>query len=331
MPHRGHESTASSGCTTAAEQCSQRWSDLQDRQASTRARPGALRTHTTRRRWSRRSSISRDPTIDRLHGSTSERSSTSTCGQVASPTAGGCPSQCRAASVGAGEISQHEAPARRARSTSTSRACHVGDRSSWYDSSCSSMTTTAASPSHGAHAALRLPTTTSTPPAADAHSPGTCAADKPARRSLAASAFAARGDGCTAIVGPRCAACTTSGSGSENGDSRWTSFVGGPGDGRNARRRGGRWATIVGGDAAARNGRSRPAPHLIDAHRAMSTTSTDGPIDDHFAMGTSRPASTPARRSSSRSTTQPPTRRPCRTTRTSEPTATLPTNDSGTR
>ena len=46
--------------------------------------------------------------------------------------------------TGHGETSTHGTPARRARSTAISRACHVGEDSFWRPSSCSSNTTIAA-------------------------------------------------------------------------------------------------------------------------------------------------------------------------------------------
>ena len=110
-----------------------------------------------------------------VHGASRPRSTTSTIGQPARSSARDTVNsrpQPRASSVGAGETSTQGTPARRARSTTTSRACQVGARSSWRASSCSSSTTTAARPATGAHAAARAPITTSAPAAAEAQSRG---------------------------------------------------------------------------------------------------------------------------------------------------------------
>ena len=74
--------------------------------------------------------------------------------------------QCRAVTVGHGDTNTTGTSASRQRSTTTSRACQVGLLSLCNASSCSSITTAAAMPGHGAHAAVRVPITTSTPPAA---------------------------------------------------------------------------------------------------------------------------------------------------------------------
>ncbi len=133
-----------------------------------RARPGVLCTHTTVRSGWRRWAINGDVTSEVRHGSSRLRSTTSTIGHPArSASIDGFVSRPRAAespaTVGHGDTSTTGAPARRARSTTTSRACHVGLRSSCSASSCSSTTTTAARSGHGAHAADRAPMTTSTP------------------------------------------------------------------------------------------------------------------------------------------------------------------------
>ena len=69
------------------------------------------------------------------------------------PTGAAAPASCSASSVGTGLTSARRAPARAARSTATSRACHVGARSSWSASSPSSSTTTAARSGTGANTA----------------------------------------------------------------------------------------------------------------------------------------------------------------------------------
>ena len=183
-------------------------------------------------------------------------------------------------------------PARRDRSITTSRACHVGLRSSCSDSSCSSTTT--------AHRQIRtrcpgrtpradhdvdprrsqrpLPRHDSDPQAA----PGKCrghrlgAGDRrdddqrrvplvaPRRwrrraRSLAgAQALRHRQSRRSAARRPTelvgISACPCAGGGSA--------------------------VTLVGGLAATRNGRNRPAAHRIDAHSASSISAGSGPIDE---------------------------------------------------
>ncbi len=153
-----------------------------------RARPSVFCTHTTVCSSLRRWAINAGVTSDRFHGSSRPRSTTSTMGHpLRSSSIDGRRSRPPTASspltVGHGETSSTGTPARRPRSTATSRACHVGLRSSCRASSCSSTTTTAARSRHGAHAAARAPMTTSTPAAACAHSCGTSATARPARRS----------------------------------------------------------------------------------------------------------------------------------------------------
>ena len=237
-----------------------------------------------------------------FHGSSRLRSTTSTSGQLVPLVVDrpGAPSRSPTAAspttVGHGDTSSTGAPARRARSTTTSRACHVGLRSSCSASSCSSRTTTAARSGHGAHAATRDPMTTSTPAAAAAHSCGHTATLQPGP---------AQPDGVEA--GPV---------GRRHDDQRRPA----PGGGQQrpaARRRsagsaqhpapGGQQAGGVGarrfgparpcaGSAAARrrssagwpstrNGRSRPAAQRTDAHRASSITPAVGPRELTFAIG----------------------------------------------
>ena len=129
-------------CHSARTPCS----SLHARHASRRARPGVFSTQTTRRVGWRATSISRELRSEVIHGGSSVRSTMSTTGQPArSSDRDGSrtlrPAQASAPSDGAGDTSRHAIPIRRARSTATSRACHVGLRSSWSASSCSSSTT----------------------------------------------------------------------------------------------------------------------------------------------------------------------------------------------
>ena len=225
VPHRRHLRRSSSSSTTAASQRSHLVSSRHCRHASRRARPVVLLMHTTVRAGSRRCAMSSAVTSDRFHGSTSLRSMTSTIGQPArSRSRGGRVNgpHSSAVSVGHGDTSNNRAPARRHRSTSTSRACQVGEPSSWSASSCSSRTTAAAMPGHGAHAAVRPPITTSTPAAAAAQSSGISATDRPERRNRAASSIARSTDGTTTSDGPMAAALSTAGRGSLAGGSRST-------------------------------------------------------------------------------------------------------------
>ena len=162
MPHRRHTSRPSSSSPTAASQRSHRTRDRHARQARTRARPVMLLTQTTDRESSRSTSISADVRSERFHGSSLRRSTTVTIGQPArSRSRGGwttpaAPSVSTATNVGAGDTATIGTPARRHRSATTSRACHVGVRSSCSASSCSSITSAEAIPAHGIQAALRI-------------------------------------------------------------------------------------------------------------------------------------------------------------------------------
>ncbi len=327
---RGQTRVPSSDSATAASHRAHRASVRHVRQARIRARPGVLCTHTTVRSGLRRCLISGDVTSDVFHGSSRPRSTTSTNGQPArsSSIAGRrrrSPTAASPATVGHGDTSSTSAPARRARSTATSRACHVGLRSSCSASSCSSTTTTVARSGHGAHAAARAPITTSTPPAAAAHSSGTIATVSPARRSRIASSRARLFDGTTTSDGPCANAAARTGITSSVGGRRsmpppdrsrsaapsWTGAIG-----RVVRRGGGNPATLVGGLAVTRNGRSRVAPQRTAAHRARSISSGPGPRELTWAIGRSAVVGPPR---GSSSTTQPRTRRPCSGTRTIEP------------
>ena len=150
------------------------------------ARPVILLTQTTVRSGLRIRSINAEVTSDFFHGSSLVRSTTVIVGHAErSRMNGGCttpPSPAAvsiAVSVGAGETTRCGTPRRRHRSTMTSRACQVGERSSWSASSCSSRTTAAAMSGQGAQAADRGPITRSTPPIADAQSSGISADGHP--------------------------------------------------------------------------------------------------------------------------------------------------------
>ena len=103
----------------------------------------------------------------------------------------------------------HEMSCCSARNKATSRACHVGVRSSCSESSCSSMTTIERRFGTLANTALRAPTTTSTPPAALAHSSGSTATESPCRFNADASNRARVIVGITTSVGPFIAAPIT--------------------------------------------------------------------------------------------------------------------------
>ena len=321
-PQRGQARVPSSASPTAASQRSHRVSDRQLRQARSRARPGVLCTHTTvvpgRRRWA----ISGDETNDVRHGSSRERSTSSTIGQLVRSTStarrtNAPPAPVAAAVptiVGHGEVSTTGTPARRARSSATSRACHVGLRSSCSASSCSSTTTMAARSGHGAHTAARAPITTSTPLAAADHSVGAKRDRQPgppqadgvhARRDRST----ARPPGWDRRSPPRCSAGITSSLGPSRSrpprpPSRARASVSSGSTRRPERCDGPRAATIVGGLAATRNGRSRPAAQRRLAQRARSSISGGGPTELTLAIGRSRSALTSS--SGSRAMTHPP-------------------------
>ena len=111
-------------------------------------------------------------------------------------------------------------PAALPRSTATSGAHHVGTRSSWNDSSCSSITTTAESPAHPARTADRAPITTSTPARAASTCPGSSAVVSPRRRREAAPRRAILMVGhTTSTVPSAAAACTTDSADTSGGTS----------------------------------------------------------------------------------------------------------------
>ena len=249
-------------------------------------------------------------------------STTSTTGQPArsSPRDGVSSGPAASASSdGHGEVSTHGTPARRARSSATSRACHVGACSCWWTSSCSSTTTTAASAPTGAQAAARVPTTVA-PAAPSAQSRGWAATRTPARRKVRPTAAATGAVGHRTRVWPRRAAATATTPGSIAGGSRTTAApppervlgqavervtgaardAGGRTGGR--RRQTGDVALGRGG-AQERRRTTRPAPGRPPGE---VDEVGPGPRPDHLASGR---RSTPAGGSTPTSTTHPPTRR----------------------
>ena len=276
-------------------------------------------------------------------GSSRRMSTTSTIGQPARS----CPRDVvssapapRASSDGHGEVITHGTPARRARSSATSRACHVGACSCWWASSCSSTTTIAARPPTGAQAAARVPTTVA-PAAPCAQSRGWPAMRTPACRRVRATRVARGAVGHRTSACPRRAAASATAAGSVAGGSRSTAR---PRPRASSARRstaspvradgppptgvaGGRAATFRSGDAVRRNDAGRPAQRHA-AQWASSIRSGPGPRPDHRASGR---RSTPAGGSTPSSTIHPPTRRGPRATRTRSPTRTWPPNVSGTR
>ena len=244
------------------------------------------------------------------------------------------PAHCRAATVGTGDTKMQGTCARLARSSATSRACHVGARSSCRVSSCSSSTMSAARCGTLAHTAERAPTTTSTPDAAAAQSSGSTAVVRPARRHSAAKRRARTTVGVTTISGPCVAAASTTSTPDESGPTCTTpprairSVVGAA---RLGEYRGTcSLATLVLGEAETKNGRRRDAQRWL-AHSISCTTSADGPTDETFRIGKSRSRSTPASCGSTRAITQPGTSRPCNATRTRVPTSIRGASTSGTR
>ena len=144
---------------------------------------------------------------------------------------GPCSSAVR---VGQGDTRSTGAPARRAvRSTTT--CVHARSVTPVLERlSCSSTTTTAASPGHGPQAAIRLPITTSVPPAATAQSCGSTATDRPLRRNAAPTSIAWSPDGTTTSVGPSATAPISPASGRSTGEAGAHSA---PGEQRGRRRR----------------------------------------------------------------------------------------------
>jgi hypothetical protein len=306
-----------------------------------------LLTHTTARSGSRRRAMSSDVTSERFHGSSSVRSTTVTW---AIPCARVCAADARRR-PGRRSRRLHSAwvPATRARTARRCggsvrrprpRACQVGLRSFCRASSCSSSTTAAARSRHGAHAAVRVPITTSTPPAAAAQSSGTTATESPARRSRVARSATVSCSGATTSVGPRPTAARIVGITSTRGARRSTpppaakrSLVAGDAGAGviPVRRSGGRRTTARCGDAVTRNGRMRRPAHRTEAHSASSNRSAAGPCPVTLAIGfsvsTGRPSLVPAETEA----TQPPMRRPWSSTRTIEPTSTTAARSAGIR
>ena len=233
-----------------------------------------------------------------------------------------------ASSDGAGELSTHGIPARRARSMATSRAFHAGVRSSLYAESCSSRTTIDVSPETGASAAVLVPTTT----ALDvdrAQCSGYSATVRPPRLSSAARKRRSLIVGASRSVRPRDAAARARGTPRSAGMSSTSvtpacSKTGSKPSSAQARvcpdcSGFGSAATILGGEAARRKCTVRPYQRWA-AHSARARISAGGPTLDHLRSGAT---STELSCSTSTAVIHPAVRRPAKSTRTSDPTATL--------
>ena len=306
-------------------------------QASSAARPLRLSTHTTRPSATQRlhqpvgeQARSADvlvAPVDRRRPRASRRARPGATGPRSSP-------QASASRVGTGETSTHGTPARRARSTTTSRACQVGARSCCQRSSCSSSTTTAARSGTGAHAAARVPTTVA-PAAAWAQSRGMTATADP--RPAQAQAQVAGGGRPTAPgrgrgpepqaasddgvgVGGRRPGAPRRGRGQRVGRQRVDRRPGRDGTG-GERAGGGRARTAASGDAVRSSwaGPAGPAPRRpVGQVDQLGRRPPAGHLGDRASGPRPGGGSTPT------ATTQPPTRRPCRATRTIVPTRTSP-------
>ena len=339
----GTRSAPSSARPTAASQRSHRCNARQLRHASTRARPGDVRARTRRAgQGSRSRSISGDVTSERFHGSSSDRSTTSTIGQPArSRDRGGCTDADRAGAVDhGGRASGMVTPARAARRRAgTVRRARRGRATSVSVPPAAPRRarrarTAAASPAHGAHAADRRPITTSTPARAAAQSSGIVATVSPARaqpdgeqRDLALSRRRRRARSPTDAGRTRPPTTASASRRRAAGDgarprrrpqqrrSSMPVVAGdvGPWTGRSCERDAERVpVTARSGDAVTRNGRMRPAAQRTDAHSARSMISALGPAPVTFAIGFRRSTGSTAAVSSDRGrATQPPTRRPC--------------------
>ena len=261
-------------------------------QASSRERPLRFRTQTTRP--SPRSAVtSRSEYSPARPGSSSRRSTTSTIGQPSrsigparAPPA--CPRPAPRA-MGIGDTSTQGTPARRARSMTTSRACQVGARSSWYTSSCSSSTTTAARSRTGAQAAARVPITVA--PAAPRASRGARS-----RRAAPPGAGGDRGGGPGWPTAPARGCCRGRPWRARAGRGRWRAAGAPP---RGPRRRtprrissSGAWCTgwgrgrRAGGQRPAPPGRARPCGGSAPVDRPSATRPT-GPARSARAAGPS--------------------------------------------
>ena len=185
VSQRVHVRPASSS-RTVAPHCSQRTSSLQVRHASSRARPLRFKTHTDRAAASRtrRSSSASTAVSSACPGCSSRVSTTVTRGHGTRVSAVRAPRRAATTTsiVGAGVTTRTLAPARRARSIATSRAFHVGARSSSRASSASSTTTIRVRSGTGAHTAVRPPTTTHAPARARSHAALSSAAERSDRR-----------------------------------------------------------------------------------------------------------------------------------------------------
>ena len=294
--------------------------------------------------------MSGDVTSDDAHRSSALRSITRIEGQVRASgmSTTRSPAHTRAAMVGTGDVKRHGTPSRTERPMATSRACHVGERSSCSVSSCSSTTTSAARSGTDAHTADRAPTTTSTPDAAATQSSGYSAVVLPFRRHSAAMRRARASVGATTMHGPSETAASITSSDDDEGPTRTSpppfatseakrsarSVVApatcSPVSARVVVRRGATSrGTRLSGEAATKNGRRRDAQRTA-AHSTSSTISADGPTDVTFAIGSSFDASTSLAASSNNDITHPGTSRRCSGTRTRAPTITCEASASGT-
>ena len=322
-------------CATVAPHRSQRASSPHATHASSRARPLRFSTHTDQPPPSRtRRSASANGAVSSHWPGSSSRGSTAVRRGQRCASGAGSPRSSTASTVGAGVTMRSAAPARRARSTATSRAFQVGARSSSRASSASSNTTTAARSGTGAHTAVRPPTTTHAPARAPAHAAVRAASEwvlphshtsRPAAASCAAISAARVGDGSTTMVEPSGA---TRASGSSPGPvSTSASPSGGPGYTACSRSTTRSGSTRLAGDATRRKLTTGPAQRQA-AHSQSASSSGGGPADDTASSGRRRASAGSA---TSGSSTQPRTRRPWSSMRTWTPRCTAPSRDSGTR
>ena len=239
--------------------------------------------------------------------------------------------------VGAGDTTLQAAPARVARSSSTSRACQVGTRSSCNASSASSTTTALARSGTGASAAMRPPTTTHPPAAARRHasvrgaaarSECSSATIRPRPASQRASEPARWPSATHTIDDPSTARRdSTSSRRSCNGGTRITRGAGATADERAAGQS--TVCTLFAGDAERKTATRGPA-HRHAIHSLSATTSVGGPTEATASIGNNFVSASTSGVTSS-ATTHPRTRRPCSGARTIVPTRTRAANSSGTR
>ena len=191
----------------------------------------------------------------------------------------------------------------------------------------------------GVHTALRAPTTTSTPPAALAHSSGSTATVTRACRNWPAISRTRATVGAITRTGPKCAKASISAKPSKRGPRCTTigdsplkigihSFVASDiAAGQLVRREAGNRAMRRCGDAATNIGRRRPA-QCCAAQRAKSMISGVGPQLNRDSNA--RSLSEGRSLETGNSTIQPETLRPCSDTRTMSPTPRTWFNVSGT-